>query len=82
MIEILMTIFAVLFGVVLCWFVWQSSVIISERNKLRKITGKYYDFDIVEELRKREQQATDSKVEKVATTSKRKSKTKTTKAKL
>ena len=30
---------------------WVSSVILSERNKLRKITGKYYDYEIEEELK-------------------------------
>lgn len=29
---------------------WISSVILSERSKLRKYTGEYYDFDIDEKL--------------------------------
>ena len=31
--------------------VWQSTLIIDERNKLRRYTGKYYDFDINEALK-------------------------------
>jgi len=31
--------------------VWESSVMLTERNKLRKITGQYYDFDIDEKLK-------------------------------
>ena len=30
---------------------WISSVILSNRNKLRKITGKYYDYEIEEALK-------------------------------
>ena len=33
------------------WIVWQSALIIEQRNKLRKYTGKYYDFDIDNALR-------------------------------
>lgn len=31
---------------VLAVLVWESSIYIDERNKLRKFTGEYYDFDI------------------------------------
>jgi len=34
------------------WFCWDSSVMLSERNKLRKYTGRYYDFEITETLDK------------------------------
>ena len=37
---------------VLTYMCWVSSVMITERNYLRKITGAYYDFDIDEELKK------------------------------
>ena len=37
---------------VLAYMCWISSVMISERNYLRKLTGAYYDFDIDEELKK------------------------------
>lgn len=43
----------VFFVFVLAWFVWESNKYISERNKLRKETGKYYEHDIHEELLKR-----------------------------
>lgn len=32
------------------WIVWQSTLIIDERNKLRRYTGKYYDFDVDQAL--------------------------------
>lgn len=44
---------AVIFFSVLAWFVWESNKYISERNRLRKETGKYYEHDIHEELLKR-----------------------------
>jgi hypothetical protein len=72
------------FFIVLTWFIIESNKMISERNRLRKETGKYYDFDIVEELerREREKQTTGIEPEKVATKSSRKSKTKTAKTEL
>ena len=30
--------------------VWESSIAITERNKLRKFTGEYYDIDIIRAL--------------------------------
>jgi|TARA_B110000495_G_C22946080_1_gene553840 hypothetical protein len=33
------------------WGCWESSVMLSERNYLRKITGQYYDFDIDDKLK-------------------------------
>lgn len=51
----LMTIVSVIVGIpILCamaYFAWMSSVMISQRNYLRKLTGAYYDFDIDEELK-------------------------------
>lgn len=38
---------------ILIWFIWESNKYISERNRLRKETGKYYDYEIHEELLKR-----------------------------
>ena len=37
---------------VLIYACWVSSVMISERNRLRRITGAYYDFEIDEELKR------------------------------
>ena len=37
----------------LTWFLWESNKYISERNRLRKETGKYYDYEIHEELLRR-----------------------------
>ena len=38
------------FGIILIGFMgygcWISTVMLSERSRLRKITGEYYDFDI------------------------------------
>lgn len=44
---------AFIFLAVMIWFVWESNKYISERNKLRKETGKYYEHDIHEELLRR-----------------------------
>ena len=44
---------AIIFFSILTWFVWESNKYISERNRLRKETGKYYEHDIHEELLKR-----------------------------
>ena len=46
------TIFSIVFLGVMIYGCWISSVMISERNKLRKITGKYYEYEIEEELKK------------------------------
>ena len=51
MIDFLHTIFIVLLLIFMAYGCWVSSVILSERNKLRKITGKYYDYEIEEELK-------------------------------
>ena len=83
-VELLQWIFAIFLIAVGGWVCLQSSITISERNRLRKETGRYYDFDIIEELARQEheKQASDTKSEKVATTSKRRSKTTTTKTEL
>lgn len=52
-INILVNMAAFIFLLIMGWFVWESSKYISERNRLRKETGKYYDHDIHEELLRR-----------------------------
>jgi len=52
--EIIGYFFGAVAFLLLMLFVWESNKIIAERNKLRKETGKYYDFDIVQELKRRE----------------------------
>lgn len=83
-VDFIVAVVLVLVTTVLAWLVWQSSEVIGERNRLRKETNKYYDFEIAQELekREREQQATGGEIEKVTTASKRKSKTKTAKTEL
>ena len=43
------------FGIVITGFMgygcWISSVMLTERSKLRKYTGEYYDFDIDAKLK-------------------------------
>lgn len=51
MIELLGYIVGVIVLVVMGWGCWESSVMLSERNYLRKLTGAYYDFDIDEALK-------------------------------
>lgn len=53
LINIIVGIASVIFFSILIWFVWESNKYISERNRLRKETGKYYDHEIHEELLKR-----------------------------
>jgi len=52
--------------IVMAWGCWESSVMLSERSKLRKMTGAYYDFEIDEALKEmgltREQALNDTKV--------------------
>lgn len=64
--DILMYVAGSIVIVVMAWGCWESSVILSERNKLRKITGAYYDFEIDEALKEmgltREQALNDTKV--------------------
>ena len=51
MLEILGYIVWVILLIVMGYGCWISSVIISERNYLRKLTGAYYDFEIDEVLK-------------------------------
>ena len=50
MIDIINMIFIISLLIFMGYGCWISSVILSERNKLRKITGAYYDFEIEEAL--------------------------------
>lgn len=50
MIDFLQTVFVI---VILCFMIygcWVSTVILSNRSKLRKLTGAYYDYEIEEAL--------------------------------
>ena len=49
------------FCIVLIWFIIESNQYISERNRLRKETGKYYEPDIHEELLKRAKENKENK---------------------
>ena len=64
--DILMYVAGSIVIVAMSWGCWESSVILSERNKLRKITGAYYDFEIDKALKEmgltREQALNDTKV--------------------
>tara|TARA_R100000789_G_scaffold32692_4_gene36200 strand:- start:3291 stop:3458 length:168 start_codon:yes stop_codon:yes gene_type:complete len=44
---------AIVVTIVGFWFMWESSVIVTERNRLRRLTGEYYDIDISRVLRER-----------------------------
>tara|TARA_Y100000385_G_scaffold269791_1_gene308175 strand:- start:592 stop:789 length:198 start_codon:yes stop_codon:yes gene_type:complete len=46
MIELLQYAFGIVLISVMGYGCWISTVMLSERSKLRKITGEYYDFDI------------------------------------
>lgn len=46
MIEVLQIVFGVILISVMGYGCWISSVMLTERSKLRKYTGEYYDFDI------------------------------------
>jgi len=64
--DILMYVAGSIVIVVMAWGCWESSVALSERSKLRKMTGAYYDFEIDEALKEmgltREQALNDTKV--------------------
>jgi hypothetical protein len=51
MLEILGYIVGVILIAVMGYGCWISSVILSERNYLRKLTGGYYDYEIDEVLK-------------------------------
>jgi hypothetical protein len=62
--EVAVAIAVGVFCIVLIWFIIESNQYISERNRLRKETGKYYEHDIHEELLRRAKENTESKEEK------------------
>jgi hypothetical protein len=51
MIEFLQTVFVIILLCFMIYGCWVSSVILSERSKLRKLTGAYYDYEIEEALK-------------------------------
>jgi hypothetical protein len=59
--EVATAIAVCIFCIVLIWFIIESNQYISERNRLRKETGKYYEHDIHEELLKRAKENKENK---------------------
>jgi len=59
--DIIVGLAAFVFFSILTWFVWESNKYISERNRLRKETGKYYEHEIHEEILKRSAESKDKK---------------------
>lgn len=51
-VEIAQIFIGILIGTVGGYMIWDSSVMLTERNQLRKFTGAYYDFEITEALDK------------------------------
>jgi hypothetical protein len=51
MIEVLQIVIGVILISVMGYGCWISSVMLTERSKLRKYTGEYYDFDIDSKLK-------------------------------
>ena len=60
-IDIIVGLATFVFFSILTWFVWESNKYISERNRLRKETGKYYEHEIHEEILKRSAKSKDKK---------------------
>ena len=52
MIEIIQILFGIAFSVVALYGLYLSSIMLTERSILRKITGGYYDFEIDDILAK------------------------------
>jgi hypothetical protein len=52
-INIIVGLVAFVFFSILTWFIWESNKYISERNRLRRETGKYYEHEIHEEILRR-----------------------------
>jgi hypothetical protein len=52
MIDFLQTAFIFLVLMFMAYGCWVSTVMLSERSRLRKITGQYYDYEIEQELKK------------------------------
>jgi hypothetical protein len=67
MIEFIQTAFIIILLCLMIYGCWVSSVILSERSKLRKLTGAYYDYEIEEALKEMQltrEQALDIYVDK------------------
>ena len=60
-INIIVGLAAFVFFSILTWFIWESNKYISERNRLRRETGKYYEHEIHEEILKRSAESKDKK---------------------
>ena len=58
-INIIVGLAAFVFFSVLTWFIWESNKYISERNRLRRETGKYYEHEIHEEILRRSAESKD-----------------------
>lgn len=67
MIDFLITLLGIIVLSLMAYGCWISSVILSNRSKLRKITGAYYDYEIEEALKEMnmtQEQALDIYVDK------------------
>ena len=51
MIEFLQTAFGIVILSFMAYGCWISTIALSERSKLRKVTGAYYDYEIEEALK-------------------------------
>ncbi len=58
-INIIVGLAAFVFFSILTWFIWESNKYISERNRLRRETGKYYEHEIHEEILRRSAESKD-----------------------
>ena len=51
MIDFLQTAFGIVILSLMAYGCWISTIVLSERSKLRKVTGAYYDYEIEEALK-------------------------------
>lgn len=67
MIDFLQTAFGIVILSLMAYGCWISTIVLSERSKLRKVTGAYYDYEIEEALKEMQltrEQALDIYVDK------------------
>jgi len=67
MIDFLQTVFGIVILSFMAYSCWISTIVLSERSKLRKVTGAYYDYEIEEALKEMQltrEQALDIYVDK------------------
>ena len=67
MIDFLHTVFGIVILSFMAYGCWISTIALSERSKLRKVTGAYYDYEIEEALKEMQltrEQALDIYVDK------------------